>query len=178
MGRSTRSYSSRVQCPATFWNAVRTGKSGSGRSVLRLLAAGGLGLFAAMPATAQQAGGDAVDARVQEILSEAQGVLSAVPPRPRCEGGSSDEIVVCATTDSRKYRVPSTIESNPGSRAALRTGIPSPPQLDRGSCRGQPNCMIGGYTPPPVYAIDLKAIPEAPPGSDADRVARGEVTDR
>lgn len=135
-------------------------------------------LLLAVPTAAQQSGSDAVDARVQEILSDAQGVLTAVPPRPRCDSGSDDEIVVCATTDSRKYRVPSTIESNPGSRAALRTGIPAPPQLDRGSCRGQPNCFIGGHTPPPVYAIDLKAIPEAPPGSAADRVAKGEASDR
>lgn len=134
-------------------------------------------LLLSPPAAAQESS-NAVDARVAEIMAEANSVLTAVPPRPRCDGGSEGEIVVCAATDSRRYRVPSTIESNPGSRAALRTGIPAPPQLDRGSCKGQPGCIVGGYTPPAVYAIDLKAIPEAPAGSDADRIGKGELADR
>lgn len=137
----------------------------------------GLGI-AALLAASSLCAQDAVDDRVAEIMADASSVLSAVPPRPRCDGGSDGEIVVCARTDSRRYRVPSTIESNPGSRGALRTGVPSPPQLDRGSCKGQAGCMVGGYAPPPVYVIDLKAIPEAPAGSPADKVAKGELSDR
>lgn len=148
----------------------------SARTALTLVA-GALSLVAA-GADAQQFGGDAVDARVAEIMADAQTVLSAVPPRQRCDAGSADEIVVCAATDSSRYRVPSTTDSNPASREALRTGVPSPPQFDRGSCKGQAGCVVGGYTPPAIYAIDLKAIPEAPAGSDADKVAKGELADR
>ena len=36
-------------------------------------------------------------------------------------------------------------------------------------------CLIGPCPPPTAVLIDLEAIPEAPPGSDADRVARGLV---
>jgi hypothetical protein len=124
------------------------------------------------PVAAQQA--DPVDARVSEVLENAKGVLTALPPKKSCAAGSEGEIVVCAQTDSSRYRVPSTADSDPRSRAALRTGMPAPPQLDRGSCKGQPGCFVGGYAPPPIYYIDLKAIPEAPEGSDADLVARGE----
>lgn len=34
-------------------------------------------------------------------------------------------------------------------------------------------CFIGPCPPPPAYIIDVEALPEAPPGSDADRIARG-----
>ncbi|WP_296680042.1 hypothetical protein [Novosphingobium sp.] len=130
---------------------------------------------ATFAAQAQAQSVDPVDARVAEVLDNAHRALSPVAPRQSCAGSSDDEIVVCAATDSSRYRVPSTIDSNPGSRAALRNGVPTPPQLDRGSCRGQPGCMIGGYAPPKVYVIDLKAIPEAPAGSDADRIGKGEI---
>ncbi|MDE2435006.1 MAG: hypothetical protein KGM49_01980 [Sphingomonadales bacterium] len=118
------------------------------------------------------------DDRVAEVLARAHDTYGAVEPRKTCNGGSDDEIVVCAQTDSSKYRVPSTIDSDPGSRAALRTGMPSPPQLDRGSCKGQPGCVTGGWAPPPIYYINLKALPEAPEGSEADQVAKGEKASR
>ena len=31
----------------------------------------------------------------------------------------------------------------------------------------------GGRPKDPVYVVDVAALPEAPPGSDADRIARG-----
>ena len=133
-------------------------------------------LVLAWPAHAQTQAG--TDARVAELLANAQRVLSAVPPKKSCAPVTGDEIVVCAREDGARYRVPSSADSDPTSRAALRTGMPSAPQLDRGSCKGQPNCIIGGYVPPPVYYIDLKAIPEAPEGSDADLVAKGEKAAR
>ena len=34
-------------------------------------------------------------------------------------------------------------------------------------------CIVPPCPPPPVYMIDVTALPEAPPGSDADRIARG-----
>ncbi len=37
-----------------------------------------------------------------------------------------------------------------------------------------PGCVTGfGSVPPPALIIDVEALPEAPPGSDADRIARG-----
>ncbi len=103
------------------------------------------------------------------------------PPAPKkriCDRSGGEEIVVCAPDHGEQWRVPPTSETDPMSHAALYDGLPRAPQLDRGSCRGQPGCMIGGWAPPPVYYIDLKAIPEAPEGSDADKVARGEMAER
>ena len=34
-------------------------------------------------------------------------------------------------------------------------------------------CFIGPCPPPKALIIDIEALPEAPPGSDADRIARG-----
>lgn len=135
-----------------------------------------LAVATASPAVAQTAG--TPDERVAEMLANARQVLTAVPPRQSCTPTSEDEIIVCAQTDSDRYRVPSSTDSDPGSRAALRTGMPAPPPMDRGSCKGQPGCIVGGWAPPPIHYIDLKAIPEAPAGSEADRIAKGEQADR
>ena len=118
------------------------------------------------------------DERVAAILADAHAMLSAAPPRQGCASASEDEIVVCAPNDTDRYRVPSSTDTDPRSRAALRTGVPSPPRMDRGSCKGQPGCIVGGWAPPPIHYIDLKAIPEAPEGSDADRIARGVAAER
>lgn len=135
-------------------------------------------IIALLPAPAAAQAAATPDDRVAEMLARADEAYGAVEPRKTCDSGNPDEIVVCARTDSSRYRVPSTTQSDPGSREALRTGMPRAPQLDRGSCRGQPGCMVGGWAPPPVYYIDLKALPEAPEGSDADQVAKGEKASR
>lgn len=133
-----------------------------------------LALLSAPPALAQ---GADLDARVAERLEAARAVYGAVRPRPRCGAtGDDGEIVVCAPDRGEDQRVPSTAASDPASAAArreLNNGVPRAPQLDRGSCRGQAGCMVGGWVPPPVYAIDVKALPEAPEGSDADLIAKG-----
>ena len=98
-------------------------------------------------------------------------------PRLRCRPTpGSDEIVVCVDRgeDQRVERGapdPNTLEG----RRALNGGVPRAPQFDHGSCRGKPGCIIGGWAPPPVYYTDVTKLPEAPPGSDADKIAKGEV---
>lgn len=99
------------------------------------------------------------------------------PKRQICAPSSPNEIVVCIDR-GRDQRVASTAETDPYSREARRAldgHIPTAPQLDRGSCKGQPGCMIGGWAPPPVYYVDVTALPAAPEGSDADKIAKGEV---
>jgi hypothetical protein len=133
----------------------------------------------ASPALAQSA--EELDARVAERIAAAGETYRAAPEQPACPGGAAggeNEIVVCGRDDSARWRVRSSRETDPLSRESLRDGLPRAPQLDRGSCKGQPGCMVGGWVPPPVYYIDLKAIPEAPAGSDAEKVARGEMADR
>lgn len=137
-----------------------------------------LTLSGALPAAAQ-AQSDELDTRVAERIAITQEMYGAPPPRRRCESsGGDDAIVVCAPDRGEDLRVPSTSQSDPGSREARRereNGMPRAPQLDRGSCRGQPGCVVGGWAPPPIYVIDVKAMPEAPEGSDADKIAKGEM---
>ncbi len=86
-----------------------------------------------------------------------------------------EEIVVCAQVeDQSQFRVQSSGDLDPAG-AGARGGVPRAPDVGTAYpgavvARG---CFIPPCPPPMPTIIDLKAIPEAPPGSDADRVARG-----
>ena len=147
--------------------------TGLPQALLGTLAAFGFGiaLVAAVPATAQ----DAADAKVDAAIAATKQAYGPPPPQRRCGvAATNGEIVVCAADRGEDQRIPSTADSNPTSREALYDGLPRAPQLDRGSCKGEGGCMSFGYAPPPIYYIDIKALPEAPAGSDADLIARGE----
>jgi len=98
--------------------------------------------------------------------------------KPKCyERSPTGDIVVCAP-DNDQFRIKSTAEEDPNSRQALDDGRLHPPNVS-----GLPDCSPGskngcigiGRAPPPLYIIDLDAIPQAPAGSDADKVAKGEM---
>lgn len=89
----------------------------------------------------------------------------------------SGEIVVCGrsgeNTDGvwnkgeweRRHAAETMNKGNPQAPEAF--GIPN---------HGTPvarGCFIGPCPPPLAIMIDIEALPEAPPGSDADRIARG-----
>jgi len=86
-----------------------------------------------------------------------------------------EEIVVCAEQQEQsQFRVPSSGDLDP-TGAGARGGVPRAPDVGHVYpgmvvARG---CFIPPCPPPMPKIIDLKAIPEAPPGSDADRVAQG-----
>lgn len=87
-----------------------------------------------------------------------------------------DEIVVCgATEDGDQYAVPSSSDLDPTGLGA-RGGGPRAPGVatDYPGAVAARGCFIPPCPPPMPELIDLKAIPEAPPGSDADLAARGE----
>lgn len=89
-------------------------------------------------------------------------------PEPERRG----DIVVCAERPDEQ-RMPSTADSDPNSREALDDGRLRPPDVAGGGIfRGRPTMGFGRVTVP--YMIDLSTIPEAPAGSDADKIARGE----
>lgn len=102
-----------------------------------------------------------------------------VPRRTRC--GTTDgrgEIVVCGADHGEDVRVPSTADSDPNSKEGQDTGIPQAPSVSGlPDCR-KTKCHGFGRAPPRIYVIDMKSIPEAPKGSDADKVAKGEISDR
>jgi hypothetical protein len=133
-----------------------------------------------LPAPAlAQSDSEELDRRVAERLEQAKAVTGVPERRNRCRPSSGDEIVVCVDNGGDQ-RVPSTAETDPSSLAArrmLNNGVPRAPQFDRGSCRGQPGCITGGWAPPPVYYVDVTKLPEAPEGSEADRIAKGEAAE-
>lgn len=139
------------------------------------------GAAAASPgASASQNPADSTAEAMAARAKAAYGPL--VPQRPKACGtqDKNGEIVVCAPEDGKQWRIPSTTDSDPSSRQATRTGVPRAPQMDRGSCKGkgQLGCIGIGRTAAPMYMIDLSAIPPTPKGSDAEKVAKGEMSDR
>ncbi len=134
----------------------------------------------ALPAAAQQVLPES-DPQIAARLAAAKTRLGVESVQDRCRTARREgEIVVCIDR-GEDLRVPSTAESDPSSlaaRHALNDGVPRAPQLDRGSCKGQPGCVVGGWAPPPIYVIDPAALPNAPEGSDADKIAKGEMPGR
>lgn len=116
---------------------------------------------------------DEVDARVEDMIARQKEAFSMPSVRERCPQGAPGEIVVCAQDDSQ-FRAMGTSDLDPKSDAALNDGLPRAPDFSGGPCDPKHvGCITGGWAPPPIYIIDLEAIPEPPPGSDADLIARG-----
>lgn len=109
----------------------------------------------------------------EQALANARAVTSAAPPRAApCPEVTSGEIVVCAEReDPKKQYVPSNTDSGD-----TYDGVPHAPNVS-----GLPDCATAsfctrmGAQPRQLYIIDLKAIPEPPAGSDADKIAKGEM---
>ncbi len=144
------------------------------RSLAAVVVAG-LALACARPAAAQ---GTPAGPTAEEAVAAQKRVYGPADPRAAC--GVADgqgDIVVCAASD-KEFRVQSSADLDPTGHEATYDGLPRAPQLDKGSCKGQAGCVSFGYAPPPIYYIDLKAIPEAPEGSDADLIAKGEKAER
>ena len=90
----------------------------------------------------------------------------------------SGEIVVCGNRPREDQRITSREEAQ--NRYAERTkGGSTPDVAGAGIFRGPPTlsgiCVPGIFNCPKPAAVfvDVAALPKAPPGSDADRIARG-----
>ena len=128
----------------------------------------------AWPGTARaQNAESALDRRVQDRIG-AQKATTDLRDK-RCVLGNADagEIVVCARRDREKDRYPGREQLE--SVQSIRDGIPRAPDFAKPSCKGQPGCFSFGKVPPPMIFIDVKALPQAPAGSDADLIAKGEM---
>jgi hypothetical protein len=125
---------------------------------------------------------DTAGVTAEQAVEAAQAAYGPPDPRakPACAAPEpGGEIVVCGEVeDPEKYRVRSSGDLDPTGkgaggppRAPDLFNLPQPPMIGVGvSAKG---CFIPPCPAPMPVLIDLKAIPEAPPGSDADRVARG-----
>jgi hypothetical protein len=132
-------------------------------------------LLVSLPAAAQDAPSSTT---AEEALAHAAAAYGppdtrAEPECPPHQPGA--EIVVCAEREEQsQFRVQSSGELDPAG-AGARGGVPRAPDVGTvypGMVVAK-GCFIPPCPPPMPVLIDLKAIPEAPPGSDADRVARG-----
>ena len=114
------------------------------------------------------------DAAIATNLMISPGAASRARRAACEESRRQGEIVVCGFDRGEQWRVPSTAESDPASRQGRDTGVPSAPNVS-----SLPDCSRGcigfGKVPPPVYVVDFSKLPEAPKGSDADRIAKGEM---
>lgn len=139
----------------------------------------GLGLVLAWPVAARSA--DDPDARAQAMIDNAKEVFGERRATVSCAKEDPDEIVVCLDRP-KDQRVPSTAQTDPNSRAARKAldgNIPSAPFVGSIKCRqGADGVCRGNFggAPTPAYIVDVTALPTAPEGSDADRIAKGEMT--
>ncbi len=140
-----------------------------------------LGLVAALviaplgPLAAQQ-----VDVTADEAIKNAKEAYGPPTPTTNCSKPKADQndndIVVCAKKkDDSEFRVKSTAELDPNSKEATRDGQPHAPDFAE-SCKKNPQgaCVKIGGTPVPAYMLDFTLLPDAPEGSDADKIAKGE----
>ncbi len=88
-------------------------------------------------------------------------------------GTLSGEIVVCGATgtDTSALTGDRAATQKRYAQETMLKGAPRAPEAFGIPNHGNP---IGfGKPPPPAILIDVEALPQAPPGSDADRIARG-----
>ena len=140
-----------------------------------LALAGGL----SVPAMAQQTVDD--EDVIGPMLEEARKAYRVDEPEPErpadCPEAVGNEILVCAPIegDPDRYRVTSSLEKGDDSHLSWSGQAPdvSGPGIFKGPATVGGMCFIPPCPKDPVYYIDVAALPEAPPGSDADRIARG-----
>ncbi|OYW50700.1 MAG: hypothetical protein B7Z34_04390 [Novosphingobium sp. 12-62-10] len=113
------------------------------------------------------------DISADERAAIAQRLLTPTR-RERCdESGADGAIVVCGSNEENaRQRLP--IPSTPDSSRSTGDGVPRAPNVSglRDCSRG---CIGFGSVPAPMYYFDITALPPPPEGSDADRIAKGEI---
>ncbi|MBX7541411.1 hypothetical protein [Qipengyuania sphaerica] len=105
----------------------------------------------------------------------------ADPRYDRCEEDQeaaviSGEIVVCRRINREEDNLynKEAAERRHAEKTAYKNDPKTPDFILDCQDQGWPvGCFKVGSVPPPVTLIDLDAIPEAPAGSDADRIGRG-----
>lgn len=139
-----------------------------------------LGAFSASsPALAQdRAPSDRIDLTIP-VETERQARLRRECEAQREAQAITGEIVVCGKVGDDAESAGWNREEWENRYARKTRGADPVDVAGPGIFRGKPtvgNLCIPGLQkcpPPPAYMVDFAALPEAPPGSDADRIARG-----
>lgn len=113
----------------------------------------------------------------EEALAQAEEAYGPPAPEKECAPQKGDEIVVCAEEeqDQSQFRVKSSAELDPTSEEAIDDGLPRAPDVAGPGIFKGPATFSFGAPPPPALIIDVTALPQAPAGSDADKIAKGEM---
>ncbi|NVE95517.1 hypothetical protein HUO12_11460 [Altererythrobacter sp. JGD-16] len=120
-----------------------------------------------------------------DILADADELYGPPPPFEDCTDEQeaaiiSGEIIVCRRKqDQREFRT--TSPSDAQRRYAEETAFANDPQapdvagagIFKGPATASGLCFIPPCPKEAALIIDIESLPEAPPGSDADRIARG-----
>ncbi len=118
------------------------------------------------------------DRAIAEKMLGNGGRVTPESKRQRCaREARPGEILVCAP-DQDQYRVQSSSELDP--LLGTNDGRLTPPDVAgpgifKGKATASNLCLIPPCPPEQPLIIDLSAIPEAPAGSEADKVAKGEM---
>jgi hypothetical protein len=143
-----------------------------------LMAAGEVRAQDAAPdPAAEKAPPPAVPLSADASAAIAQRLLQAGQPT-RCKESAGDgEIVVCGRRGANeKERLP--LRDLLESARSTRDGVPHAPNVfgigDIGGVKVR-GCFLPPCPPPLMPDIDFAALPAAPAGSDADRIAKGEM---
>ena len=153
------------------------------------LAMPGVAQAQAAPEQAPQSEADATaaaDARTAQMMANERALVRVASPRAGCpapveglHGTDDSEIVVCARARARDQQVPSSEdEAGDTSRAATQGGTPHVPDSlvsNLPDCSPGHGCKRVGRGHAPIYYIDTTKLPPPPPGSDAEKVANGEM---
>lgn len=132
-------------------------------------------LGAALPAgaRAQNAASDS-DRRIDDAISAQKSLLDTRSKACRPENQVPGQIVVCRTNEENdRQKLPLPVQQDTSNTTA--DGAPRAPNVS-----GLPDCSKGGCigfgkAPVPVYYFDITKLPEPPAGSDAEKIARGEM---
>ncbi|KHL24562.1 hypothetical protein PK98_11280 [Croceibacterium mercuriale] len=131
-------------------------------------------LLLAAPVSVQAQDGAAPPLTAEQALATAAARYTTRPPRPEpCPESSGDVIVVCRQLEEWT----GGMGLSPTAQAIANGTMPPDPIPQAPDFAGPSTNVAarGCFIPPcpgePALLIDLKAIPEAPPGSDAARYA-------
>lgn len=148
------------------------------RSVLKIPMLG-IAMLGFASGEAAQAIQEAPPVTAEQAIANADAAYGPPPPKPECAPQEGDEIVVCAREQEQsQFRVKSSSELDPTSEEAIEDGLPRAPDVGgpgifKGPATVSGLCFIPPCPKEAALIIDVTALPQAPPGSDADRIARG-----
>lgn len=139
-------------------------------------------LAASYPAAAQDGATGSPPERIDLTITQPSPVTTAEAcNRQREAAVVSGEIVVCGAAPSQDQRLGTRGDAQRryAERTAFRDAPATPDVAGAGIFRGPATvgglCVKGIFNcpKPPALIIDVTKLPQAPPGSDADRIARG-----